>query len=75
MAGLIVRRAPRILQIQHGFWASLHVRTAFDVSKLAVVSKILPCIRIIELVVAALLTKMQDVRGSACYENSEMWFN
>ena len=51
--------------------ASLDVKTAFDVAKPSVVSKILSLIGTHGHVVAALLAGMQDVKGSACFENCE----
>ena len=49
--------------------ASLDVKTAFDVAKPSVVPKILTLTGVHGH--AALLAEMQDVRGSACFENSE----
>ena len=49
------------------FMDSLDVKTAFDVAKPPVVSKILT-------LTVALLAEMQDVRGSASFENSETKF-
>ena len=54
--------------------ASLDVKTAFDVAKPSVVSKILSLIGTHGHVVAALLAEMQDVQGSACFENCETEF-
>ena len=54
--------------------ASLNVTTAFDVAKPAVVSRILTLTVVHRHVTAALLAEMQDVRGSACFENSETEF-
>ena len=50
------------------YMASLDVKTAFDVARPSVVSKILHGH------VAALLAEMQDVKGSACFENCETEF-
>ena len=50
------------------YMASLDVKTAFDV----VVSKLLSLIG--THVVAALLAEMQDMKGSACFENCEIEF-
>ena len=54
--------------------ASLDVKTAFDVARPAVVSKIPTLTGVHGHVAAALLAEMQDVRGSACFENSETEF-
>ena len=54
--------------------ASLDVRTAFDVARWSVVSRVLTYMGAHEHVVAALLEEMKDVRGSACFENSETEF-
>ena len=54
--------------------ASLDVITAFDVAKPAVVSKILSFTGVHGHVATALLAEMQDVRGSACFENRETEF-
>ena len=51
------------------FVASLDVRTAFDVAKPSVVSRILACTGIHKHVVATLPGEMKDVRGSARFEN------
>ena len=51
--------------------ASLDVKTAFDVAKPSVVSRSLSLTGVHGHVAAALLAEMQDVRGSACFENSE----
>ena len=56
------------------YMASLDVKTAFDVAKPSVVSKILSLIGTLGHVVAALLAEMQDVKGSACFENCEAEF-
>ena len=49
------------------YMASMDVKTAFDVAKPSVVSKILSLIGTHGHVVAALLAEMQDVKGSACF--------
>ena len=54
--------------------ANLDVKTAFDVAKPSVVSKILSLIGTHGHVVAALLAEMQDTKGSACFENCETNF-
>ena len=51
------------------YMASLDVKTAFDVARPSVVSKILSLIGTHGHVVAALLAEMQDVKGSACFED------
>ena len=53
---------------------TLDVRTAFDMAKPAVVSRILTFSGVHGHVAAALLKEMQDVRGSACFENCETEF-
>ena len=55
------------------YMASLDVKTAFDVAKPSV-SKILSLIGTHGHVVAALLAEMQDLKGSACFENCETEF-
>ena len=50
--------------------ASLYVKTAFDVAKPPVVSKILTLTGVHGHLTAALLVEMQDVRGSASFETS-----
>ena len=60
---------PRFFKYRTAFTASLDVKTAFDVVKSAVVSRILTLTWIHGHVVAALLAEMKDVRGSACFEN------
>ena len=54
--------------------ASSNVKTAFDVAKPAVVSKVLTLTGVHGHLTAALLAEMQDVRGSASFENSETEF-
>ena len=54
--------------------ASLDVKTAFDVAKPSVVSRILTLTGVHGRLTAALLAEMQDTRGSACFENSETEF-
>ena len=56
------------------YMASLDVKTAFDVARPSVVSKILSLIGTHDHVVAALLAEMQNVKGSACFENCETEF-
>ena len=56
------------------FTASLDVKTAFDVARPAVVSKILTLTGVHGHLTAALLAEMQNVRGSASFENSETEF-
>ena len=56
------------------FMASLDVKTAFDVAKPAVVSKILSLTGVHGNLTAALLAEMQDVRGSGSLENCETEF-
>ena len=56
------------------YMASLDVKTAFDVARPSVVSKILSLIGTHGHVVAALLAEMQNVRGLACFENCETDF-
>ena len=50
--------------------ASLGVKTAFNVAKPSVVSNILTLTGVHGHLTAALLAEMQDVWGSACFENS-----
>ena len=54
--------------------ASLDVKTAFDVAKPSVVSKIHSLIGTLSHVVAALLAEMQDAKASARFENCETEF-
>ena len=56
------------------YFARLDVKTAFHVAKPSVLSKILSLIDTHSHVVAALLAEMQDVKGSACFENCETDF-
>ena len=56
------------------YMASLDVKTAFDVARPSVVSKILSIIGTHGHVVAALLAEMHNVKGSACFENCETEF-
>ena len=56
------------------FMESLDVKTAFDVAKPLVVSKILTRTGVHGPLTAALLAEMQDVRGSASFENCETEF-
>ena len=53
------------------FMASLDVKTAFDLARPAVVSKILTLTGFHGHLAAALLAEMQDVRGFASFENCE----
>ena len=50
------------------------VKTAFDVAKPSVVSKVLSLTGVHGHVVAALLAEMQDVQGSACLEDCQTEF-
>ena len=50
------------------------VKTAFDVAKTSVVSRILTLTGVHGHLTAALLAEMQDVWGSASFENSETEF-
>ena len=52
-------------------WQAWTKKTAFDVAKPSVVSKILSVTGVHGHVAAALLAEMQDVQGSACFENCE----
>ena len=65
---------PRTFKYKTMYMASLDVKTAFDVAKPSVVSKILSLIGTHGHVVAALLAQMQVVKGSACFENCETEF-
>ena len=65
---------PRKFRYRTMYLASLDVKTAFDVARPRVVSKILTLIGTHDHVVAALLAEMQDVKGSACFENCETEF-
>ena len=65
---------PGFYRYSTAFMASLDVKTAFDVAKPLVVSRILTLTGIHGHVVAASLAEMQDVRGLACFENSETEF-
>ena len=56
------------------YMASLDVKTAFDVARPSVVSKVLSLIGTHGHLVAALFAEMQDVKGSACFENCETEF-
>ena len=56
------------------YMASLDVKTAFDVAKPSVVSQILSLIGTHGHVVSALLPEMQDMKGSAWFENCETEF-
>ena len=56
------------------FMASWDVKTAFGVAKPPVVSKILTLKGVHGHLTAALLEEILDVRGSACFENSETEF-
>ena len=62
------RFGARVLQISHD------VKTAFDVAKPSVVSRILTLMGVHGHVAAALVAEMQDVEGSACFENCETQF-
>ena len=66
---------PRLCRYNTAFsMASLDVDTAFDVATPSVVSKILTLTGVHGPLTAALLSETQDVRGSACSENSETGF-
>ena len=66
VAGGSARDVGSGVQVTHtAFVASLDVRTAFDVATPSVVSRIPNCMVTHGPVVAALLEKMKDVRGSA----------
>ena len=54
--------------------ANLDVKTVFDVARRSVVWRILALTGVHGHVAAALLAEMQDVRGSACFENCETEF-
>ena len=56
------------------FMASLALKTAVDVAKLPVVAKRLTLSGVHGHLTAALLAEIQDVRGSASFENSETEF-
>ena len=56
------------------FMASLDVKTALDVARPAVANKILTLTGVHGHLTAALLAEMQDVRGSASFENCETEF-
>ena len=65
---------PGLFRYITAFIASLDVMTAFDVASLALVSKILTLTGVPGHLTAALLAEMQDVRGSASFENCETEF-
>ena len=54
--------------------ASLDVKAAFDVATPSVVSRTLTLTGVHGHLTAALLAELQDVRESACFENSETEF-
>ena len=54
--------------------ASLDVKTAFDVANPSVVSRILTLRGVRGHLTASLPAELQDVRGCACFENSETEF-
>ena len=62
---------PGFYRYNTAFVASLDVKTASDVAKPSVVSKLLTLTGVHGHLAAALLAEMQDVRGSACFGNSE----
>ena len=62
---------PGFYRYNTAFMASLDVKTAFDVAKPSVVSRLLTLTDVHGHLTAALLSEMQDVRGSSCLENSE----
>ena len=51
------------------------MKTAFDVAKVPVMSKILTLTGVHRHLTAALLAEMQDIRWSACFENSVTKFS
>ena len=57
---------PAIYRYKTAFMASLYVKTAFDVAKPSLVSKILTLTGVHGHLIAALLAEMQDVWRSAC---------
>ena len=62
------RRVDLRYRYNTAFMASLDVKTASDVAKPSVVSRMLILTGIHGHLTAALLAEMQDVRGSACFE-------
>ena len=60
---------PGFFRYNTAFLASLDVKKAFDVAKPSVVSRILSQIGVHGHVAATLPAEMQDVQGSACFEN------
>ena len=65
---------PEFYRYNTAFMATLDVKTAFDVAKPSVVSKMLTLTGVHGHVTTALLPEMQDVGESACCENSETEF-
>ena len=62
---------PGLFRYNTAIMASLDVKTAFDVARSTVVSKILTLIGVHGHLTAAPLAEMRDVRESASFENSE----
>ena len=62
---------PGFYRYRTAFLASLDVKTAFEVIKPSVESRNLSLSGVHGHVAAALLAEMQDVQGSACFENCE----
>ena len=65
---------PGLYRYNMAFMTSSDVKTALDVAKPSVVSKNLTLTEVHGHPTAALLAEMQDVRRSACFENSETEF-
>ena len=65
---------PGFFKYQTAFVARLDVKTAFDVAKPSVVSRLLTHMETHAHVVATLLEEVKDLRGSACFENCETEF-
>ena len=68
------RRTVEPTDLEPGNVASLDVKTAFDVAKPSVVSRILSSTGVHGHVAAALLAEMQDVQGLVCFANCETEF-
>ena len=65
---------PGLYRYNSAFMASLDVKTAFDVAKPSVAWRIFTLTGVHGHLTAALLAEMEDVRGFACFENSETEF-
>ena len=65
---------PERLRYNTAFMSNLDFKTAFDVARPTVVSKILTLRGVHGHLIAAVLAEMQDVRGSASFENCETQF-